>query len=59
MVAAAPAKIAVHDCTGTDCLLGRQVPALLERLGRDLDGALARELTQVRIADLADDLRPH
>ncbi|MEZ4321265.1 MAG: Rrf2 family transcriptional regulator [Myxococcota bacterium] len=52
------ARLATHDCAGGTCELGQKVPAVLEKLGQQLDAAMARELETVRVSDIAREVRP-
>lgn len=52
------ARLAMHDCKGSPCALGRKIPSILEDIGCRLDAALARELGGVRVSDVADQARP-
>ncbi|HHO51265.1 MAG TPA: Rrf2 family transcriptional regulator [Deltaproteobacteria bacterium] len=52
------AKIAAHDCSGSTCAIAAGLPGVLARLDQRLDAALAAELRQVSLADLAAELAP-
>ena len=52
------ARIAAHDCAGTACALGRQMPGILARLSQDLDGVLSQHLAKTNISDIAAEVAP-
>ena len=53
------AELTTHDCAASACPVGRRVPAVLDRLSHTLDAALAHELEQVLVSDIADEVRPN
>jgi Rrf2 family protein len=46
--------MAVHDCSVTECRLGKSIPEILEQVGAGVDHAIAHELRRTTIADIAD-----
>jgi Rrf2 family protein len=52
------ARLAQHDCGGSACVVGQQMPKLLKGIECRLDTLLAKELSGTTIADLAAELHP-
>jgi len=52
------ALLNTHDCSTTDCRLAEKIPGFLAGLGLRVDAAIARELLQVSVADVAEAVNP-
>jgi Rrf2 family protein len=52
------ARLTTHDCSKSECRLAARIPAFLDQLGRRVDAAMARELEQISLAQLAESVSP-
>ena len=53
------ARVSSHDCSASACIVARTMPEILARIDRQLDSALATELSKTTVADLRHEVRQH